>query len=544
MGYFIKIYLFVFILCSAVLKVNAQSVGGTTSGGRIYCDTLSSGFLSLSGENGTILYWESSTDSVLWTSTGNSINVQSYYHLQQTTWYRAIVQDGVFSPDTSTVSRLTIYPTAVGGTITGGGIFCGGSGAGTLNLTGNTGAVLNWQYSTDNGNSWTVDPSTSTTLNYTNITQNTLYEAVVQTNTACPLDSSSQASFVFSPSIGGVLSGGGTYCVTSGSGTLTLTGELGTILNWQYSTDGGTLWTPVSNTSNQLNYSNITQNTLYEAVVQLGSCPPDTSSQVSFIFDPTVPGTVSAADSVCYGLNSGTLLLTGNVGDVVRWQSSVDNGNSWVPISNTTTSLTYSNLTQTTLYQAIVQNDTCSGSLSNSVEITVLPLPVVNAGVDTSIYQGDSLQLSGAGAGIPLWTPAASLDSADIFTPLAIPGSSTLYILTVTDTNSCVNQDSVFITVNSVAVEQFPGVVSNLFTPNGDGINDTWYIQDIQNYSDNEVFIYNIYGDVVFTKKGYMNDWQGTYNGSALPDGTYYYVIRFDNTGEIFKGALDIFKNK
>lgn len=541
---FTKISALFIVLCFAVIKVNAQSVGGTTSGGNIYCDTLNSGFLSLSGENGTILTWESSTDSILWTSNANTLSVQSYYHLQQTTWYRAIVQDGAFPPDTSTVSRITIYPTAVGGTVSGGGIFCGGTGAGSLNLTGNTGSVLKWQYSTDNGNSWTADATTSTTLNYTNITQNTLYEAVLQTNTACPLDTSSQASFVFSPSVGGALTGGGTYCVSSGSGTLTLTGEIGTILNWQYSTDGGTLWTSVSNTSNELNYTNITQNTLYEAVVQLGACPPDSSSQVSFVFDPTVAGTVSASDSVCYGSNGGTLLLTGNVGDVVRWQSSTDNGGSWTPISNTATSLLYSNLTQTTLYQAVVQNDTCSSSLSNTVEITVFPLPVVNAGIDTSIFLGDSLKLNGIGVGIPLWTPAASLDSADILTPLAIPGSSTLYILTVTDTNSCVNQDSVFITVNTIPVEKFKGIVSNLFTPNGDGMNDTWYIQDIQNYSDNEVFVYNIYGDVVFTKKGYTNDWQGTFNGGALPDATYFYVIRFDNTSEIYKGVLDIFKSK
>lgn len=544
MGYFIKKFLLFFIFFLTLQKVNAQSIGGTTSGGNIYCDTLNTGFLSLSGENGAILNWESSTDSVLWTPIANTINVQSYYHLQQTTWYRAIVQDGAFPPDTSTISRITIYPTAVGGTVTGGGTFCGGSGAGTLNLTGNTGTVVNWQYSIDNGNSWTTDPTTTTFLNYPDLSQNTLYEAVVQTNAVCPLDTSSQASFVFSPSIGGALSGGGTYCITSGSGTLTLTGELGTILNWQYSTDGGTLWTSVSNTSNELNYTNITQNTLYEAVVQLGACPPDTSSQVSFVFDPTVPGTVSASDSVCYGSNGGTLMLTGHVGDVVRWQSSIDNGSSWAPIINTTTSLTYSNLTQTTLYQAVVQNDTCAASISTSVEITVLPLPTVNAGDDTAIYAGEALQLNGVGAGTPLWIPAASLDSIDIFTPLATPGNSTLYILTVTDTNSCVNQDSVFITVNTIAVEQFKGIVSNLFTPNGDGINDTWYIQDIQNYSDNEVFVYNIYGDVVYTKKGYTNDWQGTFNGSALPDGTYYYVIRFDTVDTVYKGALDIFKNK
>ena len=87
-------------------------------------------------------------------------------------------------------------------------------------------------------------------------------------------------------------------------------------------------------------------------------------------------------------------------------------------------------------------------------------------------------------------------------------------------------------------------MVSNLFTPNGDGINDTWYLQDIQKFPDNEVKVYNIYGMEVFSKKGYANDWTGTFNGADLPDGTYFYVLRFENSETIIKGSLDILRNK
>ncbi len=541
MKYFIKKSIFFFIFCLTVFNVSALSVGGSTSGGKIYCDTSNSGFLSLTGFNGTALYWQSSTDSIVWMNTTNTIPQQSYYHLKQTTWYRAIVQDGVFPPDTSTVSLLTIYPSSVGGTVSGGGVFCGGSGAGTLNLTGNTGNVLNWQYSTNNGGSWTSAANTTTVLNYTNITQNTLYEAVVQSNPACPTDTSSKASFVFSPSIAGTVSGGGTFCLGSGAGTLNLTGNTGTILNWQYSTNGGTSWTTVINSTTQLNYTNITQNTLYEAVVQLGSCKADTSSRASFIFNPTVAGTLSGSNTVCYGVNNGSLHLNNNVGGVSGWIFSTNNGVIWTSVLNTTTNFFYTNLTQTTWYEAIVKNGSCKSDTCNHVSITVLPLPIVNAGKDTVIYQGESAKLNGSGVGTPIWAPVTGLDSTNIFKPVASPNNSIIYILTVTDANSCKNADSVRITVN---VKQFSGIVSNLFTPNGDGINDNWYIQDIQSYTDNEVFVYNIYGNLVYTKKGYTNDWQGTYNGAALPDGTYYYVLRFDSSDKIFKGSLDIFKNQ
>jgi gliding motility-associated-like protein len=91
---------------------------------------------------------------------------------------------------------------------------------------------------------------------------------------------------------------------------------------------------------------------------------------------------------------------------------------------------------------------------------------------------------------------------------------------------------------------EFDGTITNLFTPNGDGINDTWFIKDIGKYPESEVFVYNIYGKLVYTKKGYTNDWQGTYNGADLPDGTYYYVLRFEDNDKISKGSLDILRSK
>jgi len=91
---------------------------------------------------------------------------------------------------------------------------------------------------------------------------------------------------------------------------------------------------------------------------------------------------------------------------------------------------------------------------------------------------------------------------------------------------------------------EYNGMISNLFTPNADGFNDFWYLQDILNFPDNEVTVYNIYGNQVYNKKAYTNDWAGTYNGAELPDGTYYYVLKFDNSDKIIKGSVDILRNK
>ncbi|MBB5438855.1 putative repeat protein (TIGR01451 family)/gliding motility-associated-like protein [Pedobacter sp. AK017] len=82
--------------------------------------------------------------------------------------------------------------------------------------------------------------------------------------------------------------------------------------------------------------------------------------------------------------------------------------------------------------------------------------------------------------------------------------------------------------------------VPNLFTPNGDGINDTFEIRGLNQYQDNELAIFNRWGNEVFKQKGYQNSW----TGEGLNEGTYYYVLRVKRIGsnqyEIFKGYITL----
>lgn len=78
--------------------------------------------------------------------------------------------------------------------------------------------------------------------------------------------------------------------------------------------------------------------------------------------------------------------------------------------------------------------------------------------------------------------------------------------------------------------------ISQAITPDGDGINDTWIIYNIQFYQNNVVKVYNRWGDLVFSKKGYYNDWDGTYEkkGANLPESSsYYYQIDLDGDGTV-----------
>ena len=70
-------------------------------------------------------------------------------------------------------------------------------------------------------------------------------------------------------------------------------------------------------------------------------------------------------------------------------------------------------------------------------------------------------------------------------------------------------------------------IIPNIITPNGDNVNDAFVISCFaaNNFPDNEVIIFNEWGDEVFSARPYLNDWAGTYNNAELPTGTYYYIV-------------------
>lgn len=455
---FLRNYILIFLF-TCTFQINAQSSAGTISGSKTFCDTINSGFLSVTGHVGNVVTWLLSNDGgINWTSNGNTFTTQSYVNLKKTICYKVVVKNGAFLPDTSLIACNTIYLPTVKGTIVGGGNFCGTSGNGTLTLNGHTGNILNWESSINGGLTWSVISNTSTTLPYTNFTQNKLYRAIVQNGSFCLKDTTANASFVINPN--------------------------------------------------------------------------------------TVSGTLSLAttNTVCYANNSSTINLTGQVGNIINWISSTDNESSWTTISNTTPNHLTTNLTQTTLFKTIVRSANCTTDTTAPFAINVLPQNTVNAGSNISILEGESTTLTGSGNGSVLWLPINSnLSSYSILNPIATPNSNTNYILTLTDVNSCTVSDTVFVTVIS---KEFKGIISNVISPNGDGINDSWYIENINYYPNNEVSIYNIYGQVIYTKKGYQNDWEGTYNGNTLPDGTYFYIIQIDHKTPVYKGTIDILKNK
>ncbi|MFT7900361.1 T9SS type B sorting domain-containing protein [Tenacibaculum ascidiaceicola] len=94
------------------------------------------------------------------------------------------------------------------------------------------------------------------------------------------------------------------------------------------------------------------------------------------------------------------------------------------------------------------------------------------------------------------------------------------YTITVRDARGC----EVTLTVRGEYISIF---VPNLFTPDGDGINDYWYPREVEDYHDIKVFIYDRYARNIADFKGTVEGWDGTYEGTPLPSGDYWYTIYF-----------------
>ncbi|HYG52809.1 MAG TPA: gliding motility-associated C-terminal domain-containing protein, partial [Flavobacteriales bacterium] len=240
-------------------------------------------------------------------------------------------------------------------------------------------------------------------------------------------------------------------------------------------------------------------------------------------------------DTVLCGVTGGAVLTgIGTSGASYTWTDTAGN------ILSTTVLLTLPSTSGTVDYIFTVNNSGCIDS--DTVSVTVNPLPPADAGPDYQIILGQSVVIGGnpstASGNTVNWLPVNFLDDASSFNPTATPDSSTYYVLTVTDANGCVNTDTML-------VEVFPDIIfPNGFSPNGDGANDTWILDFIEMFPDCEVSVYNRWGQPVFYSKGYDIPWDGTYSSKPVTVGTYYYVILLNHPlyPDAFTGPLTILR--
>jgi gliding motility-associated-like protein len=159
----------------------------------------------------------------------------------------------------------------------------------------------------------------------------------------------------------------------------------------------------------------------------------------------------------------------------------------------------------------------------DSVTINLYPSMGLGVTRDTFVINGNSLQLEVTGGPFEgyRWEPATGLDNTTVPDPVATPVVPTVYYVFALNEHGCEEVDSVFIDV----LEDI--IAYNVFTPNGDGINDYFEIKNAERFPEMLVEVYSRWGDQLFSTVGYDsgNQWDGTARGKEVPVGTYYYIL-------------------
>jgi gliding motility-associated-like protein len=176
------------------------------------------------------------------------------------------------------------------------------------------------------------------------------------------------------------------------------------------------------------------------------------------------------------------------------------------------------------------------------------PVPTLTVTTDKpTVVTGEAAQLSATGADTYAWTPPGTLSNAAIANPIATPAVTTTYTVAGTLTAGCTATATIDITVDagSISIK-----APNVFSPNGDGINEVLKIEGIEKYPDNRVILYNRNGMKVYEAKGYDNssiafNGRSSTSGSLLDAGSYFYKIEYTvNGAKKYKTGFIVLKYK
>lgn len=266
-------------------------------------------------------------------------------------------------------------------------------------------------------------------------------------------------------------------------------------------------------------------------------CVHDTTIIINSIHpEPTGSFTADKVD-VCIG-GSFTFNSTSDPkdGTITSWSWDLaDGGTRTVP----SFTYTYGAIGTYDVTHFIINSFGCKSSVATTT-VSVNPYPVVDAGPRKYMLEGGAVELTPiVNVTYPVtysWHPGIYLNDSTLSNPIARPPDDQYFTMVVTSNKGCSSSDTMF-----VKVLKMPGI-PNIFSPNGDGIHDTWEIQYLDTYPGCTVDIVNRYGQLVYHSTGYPKPWDGKVNGKDAPVGTYYYVIDPKNGRKPVTGYVDIIR--
>ncbi len=254
------------------------------------------------------------------------------------------------------------------------------------------------------------------------------------------------------------------------------------------------------------------------------------SQEAAFvIYEPSnqVRVYVTTAPALCAGQSGGSAIATA-MGGTSPYQYM------WFQSGGALSSGSAINSLPTGAYSVRVEDDNgCTDETSFSIA-EPYPLTIESAVQAASClgYEDGQAAISVIGGTSPYRFNWSNGDTVAAIADLATGN----YYLTITDANDCVEMLSVFIPENPRLCLRIP----NAFTPNGDGVNDTWDIEYIDNYPKAHILIFNRWGQKLYDAQSTDDPWDGTFNGQKVPTGSYTYIVDLHNEIDPFTGVVSV----
>jgi len=279
--------------------------------------------------------------------------------------------------------------------------------------------------------------------------------------------------------------------------------------------------------------------------------PAAASNNITLTAPTEVCSVQIAADNteICYGTNVTFTAAPTNGGILPTYQWTINNQASGSGSSFTTNALNDGDKVSCimTSNAAICQVSTTANS--NIVPVIVHPVlsPAITISSGSLVYLANSTitftALATDGGTVPAYQWQVNglntgTNSPTYVTDNLVDGDE--ISCTLTSNATCVTNASA--ASNKLVIKIITKVIApNTFTPNGDGINDTWDLQGITAFPQCIVSIFTRYGQPVFHSVGYGQAWDGKFKGRQLSPGTYYYVIKLDDSQTI-SGSVTILR--
>jgi len=184
----------------------------------------------------------------------------------------------------------------------------------------------------------------------------------------------------------------------------------------------------------------------------------------------------------------------------------------------TTPSHTYSSAGNYSVSLVAIDSVKCNIADTAYLTIKVVPVPIVNLGADQKICEGQNVTLDAGNAGASfLWSTGATSQTINLT-------DSGTYWVKVTNT-PCFSSDTVSIHITKEIIYKIP----NVFTPNGDLINDIFKVETASEISEFEGTVFNRWGKKVFEWTDPAQGWDGKIKNAQAAEGVYYYIVTFKN---------------